>query len=307
MSQPAGDLEAHHISGPRRRTKRRLLIALSVLGALVVIVAAIAGGSYWWFSTKVHTANSRIDTATENALATKPPSTIVSVPQMSDSENDSIDIILLGSDARGATVESGGSSDVIMLLHVDRDLDFLSILSITRDLYVDIPGHDKDRINAAYYLGGAPLTIATIKQVFGVDVTKYVGVGFQSFEDAIDSLGGVYVDVDRRYTDTPYWAIDLWPGYQLLDGPNALLFSRYRFDGNADFGRMARQQRVLAAVRDQAMGWNLPTKTAGSRQHGARLGGHQSERKRHAQTRLLVGQARRQSDKADNDRRGRVR
>jgi polyisoprenyl-teichoic acid--peptidoglycan teichoic acid transferase len=263
MSQPAGDLEGDHISEPHRRRKRGLLIALSVVGALVLIMAAIAGGSYWWFSAKVHGANEKIDTATESALATKPPSTIVSVPRTSDSGSGSMDIILLGNDTRGATVESAGSSDVIMLLHVDRDLDFLSILSITRDLYVDIPGHDKDRINSAYYLGGAPLAITTIKQVFGVDATKYVGVGFQSFEDVIDSLGGVYVDVDRRYTDTPYWPIDLWPGYQLLDGANALLFARYRFDGNADFGRMARQQRILAAARDQATGWNLPTRLPG--------------------------------------------
>ena len=253
----------------RPKTKRRIIIALSVLGALVVIVAAFFGGSYLWFSAKVHNANARVDTATQNALATKPPSTLVSIPQASgsptpaNSANPPLDIILLGSDARGATVESPGSSDVIMLLHVDRDRNFLSILSVPRDLYVDIPGHSKDRINAAYYLGGPALTIGTIKQILGVDVTKYLEVGFKSFENMIDSLGGVYIDVDRTYTQEPRWAGNFSPGYQLLDGADALLFARYRFDQNSDFGRMARQQHILSAIRDQAMNWNLPTKMPG--------------------------------------------
>lgn len=71
------------------------------------------------------------------------------------------------------------------------------------------------------------------------------------------------MDVDRTYTDTPYWQIDLSPGYQLLDGDTALLFSRYRFDSNADFGRMARQQRILAGIRDQARSWNKKLKLPG--------------------------------------------
>ncbi len=265
----AEKLEGNRISVTRPKTKRRIIIALSVLGALVVIVAAFFGGSYLWFSAKVHNANARVDTATQDALATKPPSTLVSIPQASgsptpaNSANPPLDIILLGSDARGATVESPGSSDVIMLLHVDRDRNFLSILSVPRDLYVDIPGHSKDRINAAYYLGGPALTIGTIKQTLGVDVTKYLEVGFKSFENMIDSLGGVYIDVDRTYTQEPRWAGNFSPGYQLLDGADALLFARYRFDQNSDFGRMARQQHILSAIRDQAMNWNLPTKMPG--------------------------------------------
>ena len=90
-------------------------------------------------------------------------------------------------------------------------------MSIHRDLWVTIPGVGQDRINAAYYLGGPAKTIETVKGTFGVDLNKYVGVGFARFPGIIDRLGGVYVDVDRQYTDTPWWKFGLAPGYQLLN------------------------------------------------------------------------------------------
>lgn len=251
----------------RRRRRRWLLITGIVLGVLIVILAALAGGSYWWFTEQVHTANERIDPATEEALATPPPSTLVSIPQslgpQDPGSDSSMDILLIGHDKpRDPKVPS--RSDVIMLLHVDRERDFFSLLSVPRDLYVDIPGYFTDRINVAYQVGRAPLAIKTVKAVLGVDVTRYMEVDFTAFEHMIDSIGGVHVDIDRRYNPHPLWPADGFdPGYQLLGGADALLFARYRFDQNKDFGRMARQQRVLAAVRDQATNWNLPTKLPG--------------------------------------------
>jgi polyisoprenyl-teichoic acid--peptidoglycan teichoic acid transferase len=257
-------------SPARRRSRRTLLIAGIVVAVLIVIAAALVGGSYWWFSSKVHEANARLDPGTKEALATPPPTTLVSVPPIPASPDPHkpppvIDIVLFGSDKKpGMPTDYLGKSDVIILLHIDREQNFLSMLRVPRDLYVDIPGYYKDRINEAYKLGGTPLAITTIKNVLGVDVTKSVEVGFATFEDMIDSIGGVYVDVDRRYDTYSLWVGDgLDPGYQLLDGVKALSFARYRFDQNKDFGRMARQQRILAAVRDQAVNWNLPIKLPG--------------------------------------------
>jgi LCP family protein required for cell wall assembly len=175
-----------------------------------------------------------------------------------------MNLLIMGNDHRAGVVDGPGSTDVLMLLHVDQEQDFVSILSIPRDLWVNIPGSGEDRVNSAFYRGGPALTIATIKQALGVDATKFIGVGFETFPGIIDSLGGVYIDVDRRYTDAPTWAMDLSPGYQLLDGENTLRFSRYRYDENRDFGRMARQQRVLAAIREQMSGWDLPFKLPGT-------------------------------------------
>lgn len=260
--------------GKRGKRQIRLGGALVAVSALLLVVVGVAAWLYFSFSANVGAANARIDADIARALQTPPPATLVTAPQTDpgatgpaapgDDELDAVmNMLVLGTDARPGAVEAPGSSDVIMLLHIDTRLEFLSILSIPRDLWVHIPGHWDDRINSAYYRGGPALTIDTLKATLGIDVTTYLGLGFESFPDLIDRLGGVYVDVDRRYTDTPYWRFDLSPGYQLLDGATALLYSRYRFDENADFGRMARQQRLLAGLRDQAKGWDKKLKLPG--------------------------------------------
>jgi LCP family protein required for cell wall assembly len=242
---------------PRRRPWKWIVLGVV---AFLVVAAIVAGvGSYWWFSDKVETANERTTGEVEEALSSEPSTTLVSVEQAPEALN----IILLGSEATGTTGEASGRSSTIMVLHLDPKLDFASLLSIPRDLYVDIPGKGKDRISAAYTLGGTQLTIATVKEVLGLDIDRYVEVDFDAFAKIVDSIGGVYVDVDRRYEGTTSQPLDLNPGYQLLSGADALSFARYRFDANQDLGRMTRQQRVLAAVREQAVGWDLPLQLPG--------------------------------------------
>jgi polyisoprenyl-teichoic acid--peptidoglycan teichoic acid transferase len=252
---------------PAPRAKRRppwRWIILGVVAFLIVAGIVVGAGSYWWFAEKVKTANDRTTPAVSSALEAKPSTTLVSVPPSSQPQSSkAVNIILLGSENTGTATQTPGRSSTIMVLHVDPGLDFACLLSVPRDLYVDIPGHGKNRINQAYILGGPQLTIQTVKQVLGLDITKYVEVDFDAFGKLIDSLGGVYVDVDRRYQGTESFPIDLNPGYQLLNGARALAFARYRFDQNGDSGRMTRQQRVLAAVREQAIGWDLPMKLPG--------------------------------------------
>ena len=125
---------------------------------------------------------------------------------------------------------------------------------------MNVPGHGVEKMNAAYTYGGAALVIRTVQDELGVDLDHYVEMDFNAFKDITDTLGGVYLDVDRRYDDGK---IQFAPGYQLLDGLNALRFVRTRHDTNIDFGRMQRQQRFLSALREQAMGWNLPLKLPG--------------------------------------------
>jgi LCP family protein required for cell wall assembly len=236
-----------------------------VVAFLIVAGIVVGVGSYWWFAEKVKTANDRTTPAVSSALEAKPSTTLVSVPSsMPPESSEAMNIILLGSEKTGTATQAPGRSSTIMILHVDPKLDFACLLSVPRDLYVDIPGHGKGRVNQAYILGGPQLTIQTVKEVLGLDIDKYVEVDFDAFGKTIDSLGGVYVDVDRRYQSTESYPIDLNPGYQLLNGANALAFARYRFDQNADSGRMTRQQRVLAAVREQAIGWDLPVKLPGT-------------------------------------------
>jgi LCP family protein required for cell wall assembly len=231
---------------------------LWTVAGLLVVAAAVAGGSYLWFRGQVHEANDRVPPEVLPALAEKPSSTIVTVPV--PESPSAMNLLVLGSDRRPDEENSAARSDTIILVHVDPDNNYLSMLSLPRDLRVDVPGYGLNKLNYAYHAGGPALTIRTVEQLTGVDINHYVEVSFDAFSDITDSLGGVYVDVDQRYyNDNPtYELIKLSPGYQLLNGVDALDFVRYRHDLNMDFGRMERQQAFLSAMREQAMGWNLP-------------------------------------------------
>lgn len=173
---------------------------------------------------------------------------------------------MLGADKR-ANAEEGieSRSDTVILVHIDPDNKYMSVLSLPRDLRVDIPGYDTGKLNAAYTYGGAMLTLQTVQQLTKIDIDETLEVDFAAFRDITDALGGVYVDVDRRYynDDPKYELVKLSPGYQLLSGDQSLDYVRFRHDSNMDFGRMERQQRFLAAAREQASGWTVALKVTG--------------------------------------------
>jgi LCP family protein required for cell wall assembly len=281
----------YQIEGSPKSRWQRIVLWSAV--ALAVAVIATAGGSYVWFRAEVSAANERVTPEIKAALEEKPdnvgqPVSGSEEPAGADIPDEvdglagassaadvttstvppspsAMNILVLGSDSRSKKPTSGGRSDTIMVVHVDPDQDYLSVLSLPRDLRVDIPGYGRGKLNTAFGYGGAPLAIRTIERLTGVDINHYLEIGFGAFVDIVDSLGGIYVDVDRRYfNDDPTWEmIDIYPGYQLLHGEDALDFVRFRHDRNMDFGRMLRQQRFMNAVREQAMGWNLPFKLPG--------------------------------------------
>ena len=268
------------------------ILLISVLG-VIVLVLALAGGFYLWFHNQVGASNARVDPAIIEALKEKPTTTVTAAsttstlagsitpspaptitpaPTTTSSElttttapydsPSGMNIVLLGYDKRapGSTEVTEGRSDVIILVHIDPAKHFMSLLSVPRDLRTEVEGFGHRKINAAYAYGGGALLIRTIQNRLGVDLDHYIAVDLESFKAITNAIGGVYVDVDRTYNDGK---IDLDPGYQLLDGLNAERFCRTRHDQNIDFGRMARQQRFLSAVRQQVMKWNLPLKLPG--------------------------------------------
>jgi polyisoprenyl-teichoic acid--peptidoglycan teichoic acid transferase len=250
----------------RKRKVRWGRVALWGCIGVIVLGLVASGGFYLWFRAQVDAANSRVDpgiiqalgeTSTTSSSLGSTPAAAATTSSIQDPS--SMNIVLVGSDKRAST-GIGGRSDSIILVHIDPSKDFLSMLSIPRDLRVEIPGHGVNKINVAYRAGGPALLIRTIQSVFGVDLDHYMEVDFKAFKQITDTLGGVYVDIDRKYDDL---AIQFEPGYQLLDGTHALDYVRTRHDSNFDFGRMERQQRFIAAVREQAMGWNLPLKLPG--------------------------------------------
>jgi LCP family protein required for cell wall assembly len=166
-------------------------------------------------------------------------------------------ILLLGSDRRpkgtpDGSAGGGARSDTIILLRLDPRSNATTMLSVPRDLKVDIPGHGPDKINDAYDLGGPALTLRTVKQLMGIPINHVVNVDFQGFKDAIDAIGCVYGDVDRRYfNDTAQYAyINLQPGYQRLCGEKGLEYARFRHE-DTDLVRGVRQQHLLLDVKQQ--------------------------------------------------------
>ena len=171
-------------------------------------------------------------------------------------------ILILGSDKRTTAPGDPGRSDTTMLLRVDPDKEFLALLSLPRDLMVEIPGYGTDRLNAAYSYGeqfeakqggGGDLTLRTVQDLLGIDINHIVNINFQGFYDAINAIGCVYIDVDRHYFNPvggEYDAIDIKPGYTKLCGYTALDYVRYRHNDN-DLVRGARQQAFVREARQQ--------------------------------------------------------
>ena len=150
-------------------------------------------------------------------------------------------------------------SDTVMLVRADPETKSISMLSFPRDLFVEIhcPGKPPfgARINDAYADCGTKGTLETVRKLTGLPVNYLITVNFRGFRQLVDAIGGVWIDVDRRYFndrggDFGYATINLLPGYQKLGGYQALDFVRYRHT-DSDLYRVARQQLFVRAFKDQ--------------------------------------------------------
>jgi polyisoprenyl-teichoic acid--peptidoglycan teichoic acid transferase len=166
-------------------------------------------------------------------------------------------LLLIGSDHRAADGNNyrNANTDTMMLVRINDTSSTINMLSIPRDLQVQLPGGTA-KLNAAYSIGGPNLLIQTLKtQVFpGLEVNHILDVNFGGFEDLINAIGCVYTDVDHRYynntAQTDYSSIDIQPGYQKLCGTDALAFVRFRHT-DSDIVRNSRQQDFIRWAKDQ--------------------------------------------------------
>ena len=172
--------------------------------------------------------------------------------------------LVVGSDSRSALTPAersrlgtgqvaGGRTDTIMLLHVPDGGGPTVLISVPRDSYVSIPGHAKNKINAAYAFGGPPLLVRTVEQATGVRVDEYVETGLLGYADLVDAVGGVQVCVKKPINDAKAH-INLKAGCQSFDGTTALGYARARYsDPRGDLGRVERQRQVLAAIAGKTL------------------------------------------------------
>jgi LCP family protein required for cell wall assembly len=185
-----------------------------------------------------------------------------------------INVLLLGIDRRGGK-GWGYRTDTIIIVTVDVANQTAGMLSIPRDLQLPIPGNGEDRINTANvwgysknYPGGGPALLErTIEVNFGIPIDYYIMVDFKGFEQIVDTLGGVDVNVPRKLVDTmypdpkpgdphAYTTITFEPGWQHMNGERALQYARSRYT-TSDFDRAKRQQLILLAIREKALNLNL--------------------------------------------------
>ncbi len=169
-------------------------------------------------------------------------------------------VILAGVDRTDKTWN--GNSDSVMLVSLNNDQKRVSVISLMRDTYVEIPGHDYDKLNASYAYGGGPLLCRTVSENYRISVNRYASVDFENLVDIIDALGGIelewtateievangYIkDMCERVLDIPYeeHAIMEDPGVILSDGVQAVAYARNRFVGNSDYSRTQRQRYVI--------------------------------------------------------------
>lgn len=252
---------AGRISPPKQRRRRFGWGPRIALALLLALVAAVAWGvtSYLAFSDGVEAANARIDARTRAAL----------VPQDGLLLSNPTIVLLLGTDhANRADRTTARRADSILLVRTDPERGRIYYLSVPRDLLVDLPGVGEAKINAAYQVGGAPLAIRAVRTFTGLPVNHVGVVDFGSFQELIDAIGGVEIDVPAPIVsnkfDCPY-ATDArcarWDGWrfgkgkQRMDGRRALVYARVRMNkldpGESDITRGERQQQVLDAIGEK--------------------------------------------------------
>lgn len=225
----------------KRRAKSRFKRNL-----LLVCVATVCLG----IAYVVYQYNSGKSLADDSFLNKNEPNPDFKEFEASDPQFGEMNVLLIGSDARPG---EHGLSDTLMIGHYNQKTNDIKLISIMRDIYVDIPDHGKQKMNAAYAFGGPELVRKTLKENFDIDVHYYAIVDFNAFPKLVDIIAPDGIKVDIPYTMSHGIGMTLEKGEQVLKGDQLLGYVRFRHDAKSDFGRVERQQEVLSKMKEQAI------------------------------------------------------
>lgn len=260
-------------SARKRRDKPnwliRILAAAFVIGALAsvfLLYRTVKGmASNWTGAGLPSFAASADGTPSSEDLPTPTPILLDELPDPWDGQ-ERVTILLMGLDYRDWEAGDGPArTDSMMLLTIDPVSLTGGMLSIPRDLWVEVPSYGYGRINTAYFLGerdrlpggGPALAVETVENFLGIPIQYYVQIDFTAFERMIDELGGLEIEIteDELRVDPlgPDNTVYLDSGFQTLSGPVALAYARARYTDEGDFDRANRQQEVALAIRDQLL------------------------------------------------------
>lgn len=247
---------------PRRSWPRRIGKALLWLVVVLLMLAgALVGGFWLWINESVSAVRAHTKEAIEAEKVLDVP--LPGQPTVA---------MVLGYDKRyGEGKGAKSRSDTIMLIRIDPQGKTVSMLSFPRDLNVEIHCRGRTtytaRINEAFSACGQRGSLETVKALTGIKINYLITVNFRGFQQIVNKLGGVYMDVDQRYFNNNaglyglerFAKINLHPGYQKLFGPTALDFVRYRHT-DSDLYRNARQQEFVKAMKQQVSSFSNITK-----------------------------------------------
>ncbi len=220
----------------QRPKKRRLRKGRALFTFLLLCVIVIAGYSIMQYRSGLQLATDTL------------------VPQedfSGDEVKDDIEnYLLLGIDTRG---EEKSRTDTMMVLSWNKKTNDVKLVSFMRDIYADIPDYQSYKLNTAYYLGGVQLLKDTLSNMFGLPIHHYALVDFKNFESLVDILApnGVEMDVEKDMSEKI--GVTLTKGTHNLNGQELLGYARFRHDAEGDFGRVARQQKVIEALKNEIL------------------------------------------------------
>lgn len=224
----------------KKRKKHTARKAVLVTLAAIVCVFGLVGGAAALYLNSLNQALSFDDMGEADDLKA------ALQPVAGDAKEQPFYLLVLGSDAREG--DTASRSDVIILTRIDPADGKVTMVSIPRDTMIDLEGHGRQKINAAYAYGGAAGAVKAVSKFSGVPISHYAEIHFEELESLVDSLGGVWVDVPvtNDETGSSNTGARIEAGEQLLDGRTALAFARERYGYlRGDFQR-ADNQRILA-------------------------------------------------------------
>ena len=219
----------------KSKGKKILIYSISAILAIVLIVAL---GGYIYINKTINKVEN-VEVKTDDiGLNTEDKE------EVKEEVKEIRNIALLGIDSRNDDLV--GRSDSIMILTLDNVHNKIKLTSIMRDSYVNIDGHGMDKINHAYAFGGAELALKTLNTNFDLNISEVMIVNFSSLVNIIDKIGGVNINIIEE--EIPHISGVNSAGDQLLNGSQALAYSRIRYATGGDYKRTERQRTVINSI-----------------------------------------------------------
>lgn len=260
--------------GGKKRKKRRMPVwqkVVIIILALIILLMVTAVALVWTklggidriqIGNEVQTSED-FEQDNPDASDTISEDTVNFADTKVKADSNVINILLVGRDSTDEDTERG-RSDSMIVVSLNRNTKQISLVSLMRDCYVQIPGYKNNKLNAAFSFGGYELLDQTISQNFGIEIDFNVGVNFDGFEQVVDQLGGI--DITLTAGEAEYMALWGFPnmveGVNHMTGEQALCYARTRYVGTGqeanDFGRTYRQRVVMTTVYQEMMKKSLP-------------------------------------------------